>query len=351
MEQFAAAMDEPFPFLTDLHIYVHEPTATAELPGSLGGSAPRLESFDLVGASFPALLNLVLSPSHFQQLHLHRIPRAGYISPDAMVTFLLPLHNLKGLTIEFDSPKSCPLQMSPLPSTHTLLPSLTSFQFDGASEYLVDFIARIVTPMLDSFRMTLYSDVIPNISQLHKFIDRADRLKTSTYAEVSIRRWEVTALFGFGADSDLGLDIICKVSLTDSPLLSILRLYEQLPTIPSQVEQLKLCEESLDESLEEMGVLLEDDEEGWECDENDPLWLELLIPFVSVKRLYVSDVLAPCIASALGNLRGERVAEVLPALDNLFLEGLRSSGFAVETITPFVIMRQLSGHPVILQPW
>ena len=141
------------------------------------------------------------------------------------------------------------------------------------------------------------------------------------------------------------------MSLTDSPLLSVLRLYEQFPTIPSQVEQLKLCEESLDGSLEEMGVLLDDDEEGWECDKNDPQWLELLIPFVSMKTLYVSEGLGLYLASALGNLRGERVTEVLPALDNLFLEDLRSSGSVVETITPFVILRQLSGHPVILQPW
>ena len=352
MDQFAAAMDEPFPFLTDLRLHIHEPTATVELSDSfLGGSAPRLELFDLGGASFPALTSLVLSPSHFHQLHLHGIPRAGYIPPEAMVTFLLPLHNLKGLTIEFDSHKSCPIQTSPLPSTHALLPSLTSFEFNGASEYLVDFISRIDTPMLDSFRMTLYSDIIPNILQMHKFIDRADRLKTFTHAEVSIHRWDVTAIFGSCADSDLGLDITCKVSLTDSPLLSVLRLYEQFPTIPSQVEQLKLCEESLDESLEEMGVLLDDDEEGWECDKNDPQWLELLIPSVSVKTLYVSEGLGLYLASALGNLRGERVTEVLPALDNLFLEDLRSSGSVVETITPFVILRQLSGHPVILQPW
>jgi hypothetical protein len=87
-----------------------------------------------------------------------------------MVTFLLPLHNLEGLTIGFTGdPESPPLQFSPLPSTHALLPSLTRFKFDGDSEYLVDFIARIDTPMLDNFQMTFYSDVTPNISQLHKF--------------------------------------------------------------------------------------------------------------------------------------------------------------------------------------
>jgi hypothetical protein len=213
----------------------------------------------------------------------------------------------------------------------------------------VDFIARIDTPMLDNFRMTLSSDVIPNISQLHKFIDRADRLKAFTHADVCIRRWDVKAFFGSGGD--LGLDITFNVSMTDSPLLSLLRLYEQFPTIPSQVEKLVLSEESLDEPLDELGVFLEDDEEGWECDETDPQWPEILIPFVSVKRLYVSDVLVPYIASALGNLRGERVAEVLPALDNLFIEIFGSSSFMKATFKPFVTMRQLSGHPVIVRRW
>ena len=355
MKQFASAMDGPFPNLTRLYVSISKRSLTAvteakELPDSfLGGSAPHLESFDLQDTAFPALPNLILSATHFRHLHLRRIPHAGYIPPEAMVTFLLPLHNLEKLTIEFTSPESRPLQMSPPPSTLALLPSLTSFKFDGAGEYLVDFIARINTPMLDNFQMTLSSDVIPNISQLHKFIDRADRLKTFTHADVCVRRWEVEAIFGSG--HDIGLHITFNVSMTDSPLLSLLRLYEQFPTIPSQVEKLVLSEDSLDEPLDELGVFLEDDEEGWECDENDPQWLEILIPFVSVKRLYVSDVLVPCIASALKNLHGERVAEALPALENLFLEIFGSSSFMQAPFKSFVTMRQLSGHPVIVRRW
>ena len=355
MKQFASMMDGPFPDLTHLSVSISRSSLTAvtetkEFPDTfLGGSAPRLESFDLWGVAFPALPNLVLSANHFRRLHLRDIPHVGYISPEAMVTFLLPLRNLEKLTIEFTSPESRPLQMSPPPSTHALLPSLTSFQFHGAGEYLVDFVARIDTPTLDNFRMSLSSDVIPNISQLHKFIDRTDRLKTFTHADVCIRRWDVKAFFGSGGD--LGLDITFNLSETESPLLSLLRLYEQFPTIPSQIEKLVLSEESLDEPLDELGVFFEDDEEGWECDENDPLWLEILIPFVSVKRLYVSDVLVPCIASALKTLRGERVAEVLPILENLFLEIFGSSSFSRATFKSFVTMRQLSGHPVIVRRW
>ena len=337
---FATAMDEPFPVLTDLRLGTlkmdrnRKPAVTAELPNSfLGGSAPRLQLFVLQGIAFPALTSFVLSASHFRHLHLLDIPHAGYIPPEAMLTFLLPLHSLRGLTIGFSSPKSRPLQMSLPPLTHALLPSLTDFQFIGVDEYLVDFIARIDTPMLDSFRMTFFTDVIPHHSQIHKFIDRTDRLKAFIQAEVCLCSWEVQAIFKSPANP--GLDIICDTSYC--PVLSIVRLFEQFWPIPSGVEQLELCEEAWD-----VRDLLVDQED---------LWLQLLIPFVSVKSLYVSKGLVPFVASVLENLTGESVTGVLPILDNLFLEGFGSSGLGEETIRSFVSMRQLSGHPVIVRRW
>ena len=343
VEQFAAMMDESFPILTDLTVDIDmtpEPPITAELPDSfLGGSAPRLQSFNLGSVAFPALPNLVLSASHFQYLHLYDIPHAGYIPPEAMLTFLLPLHKLKGLTIEFPSPESRPLQMSPPPLTYALLPSLTGFQFNGASEYLMDFIARIDTPVLDSFQIKFLSDAIPNISQLHRFIDRTDRLKAFIQAELYFRSWEVQAIFK--SPADLGLDITYESS--EWPLSSMMRLYEQLLTIPSQVEQLELRGEDWDE----LYVPIEE----WQEDLDGPQWRQLLEPFVSVKSLYVSEELGPFVASALEKLFGESVTEVLPTLDNLFFEGYGSSEFIQKTIKSFVSIRQLSGYPVIVRHW
>jgi len=335
VEQFAAAMDKPFPVLTDLRL---EPSGMVELPDSfLGGSVPRLQSLVLEGVAFPALPNLVLSASHFQYLHLLDIPHAGYIPPELMVTFLLPLHNLNALTIEFSSPESRPHQISPPPFTHGALPSLTEFQFNGASEYLVDFIARIDTPMLNHFQVTFFSDVIPNISQLHKFIDRTDRLKTFIQAKVYLRPWEVQAIFK--SSTNLGLDITCSVS--NWPSSSMMRLCDQLLTIPSQVEQLELYEDTLDELAEE----------EWQEDLDDPLYLQLFNPFVSVKSLYISEGLGPFVASVLEGLTGESVTEVLPILNDLYFEGLESSEFVQKTIKSFVSIRQLSGHPVIVRSW
>jgi len=324
VEQFAAAMDESFPILTDLYVHTFEmglePPVTVELPDSfLGRCAPRLQSFVLDGVAFPVLPDLVLSASHFQYLHLLRIPHAGYILPEAMVTFLLPLHNLKDLTIGFSDLESRPHQMNPPPLKHALLPSLTEFEFYGTSEYLLDFIARIDTPMLNSFQVTPTLEFTPNVSQFHKFINRTDRLKTFIQAELYLRSWDVQAIFKSPANP--GLDITYESP--NWPLSSMMRLCERLLTIPSQVERLKLCGEAwdeLDSSIEE-GL---DDE-----DQDDPLWLELLNPFVYVKSLYVSKRLGPLVAFSLKKLTGERVTEVLPRLENLFLEGLGSSGLRV----------------------
>jgi hypothetical protein len=335
MEPLTSAMDGPFPVLTHLRVRPFKSDLPAELPDSfLGGSAPRLESFVLWGIAFPALPNLVLSATHFRHLHLLDIPHTGYIPPEVMVTFLLPLHNLKRLTIGFDTAESRPLQMSPPPSTRALLPSLSYAKFDAAGEYSVDFITRIDTPMLDKFGMEFYSDIIPNISPLHKFIDRIDRPKTFTHAKVLIRPWDVQAMF----ESPAGLGLNFTFTTCEAPLVSTIRLIEQLLTIPSQVEQLELHD-----------FVIEEEERQDEID--DSQWLQLLNIFVSVKSLYVSEELGPFIAFALEELTGERVTEVLPALDNLFFGGLETSGFVEETIESFVTMRQLSGHPVSLRRW
>ena len=151
---------------------------------------------------------------------------------------------------------------------------------------------------------------------------------------------EVRAIFN--SPANLGLDITCDVS--DWPLSSMMRLSEQLLSIPSQVEQLELYEEDWDEL--DFSI-----EEGWQVDLDDPRWLQLLNPFLSVRDLYVSERLGPFVASTLEKLSGESITEVLPRLDNLFFEGFGSSEFMQKAIKPFVSLRQLSGYPVIIKHW
>ncbi len=71
----------------------------------------------------------------------------------------------------------------------------------------------------------------------------------------------------------------------------------------------------------------------------------------TLTRLYLSQNFVPRIAPTLQELVGERVIEVLPALQCLFLEKLHPSGTVQEEIDKFVATRQLAEHPVSVSLW
>jgi hypothetical protein len=260
-----------------------------------------------------------------------------------MVTFLLALPNLKSFTIRFASPESRPLQMSPPPLTRAVLPSLTNFEFYGASEYLVDFIARIDTPLLDRLHMTFFSDVVFDILRLYKFLDHGDRRKPFIRANLRLCPHQVTTFLE--SPSGFKMNITCNVS--DRPLESMTRLCDQLIPLLPQVETLEIHEDCWD-GAEFFGY----DEQEWQDVVEDPDWFELFDLFVSVKSLYIADRLGLILSTVLEKVTGERVTGVLPALQNLFIWDLWPVDELVEkTITPFVSARQLYDHPIVVQPW
>jgi hypothetical protein len=75
-------------------------------------------------------------------------------------------------------------------------------------------------------------------------------------------------------------------------------------------------------------------------------WLEVFHPFTAVKYLYIPSEFTPRIAPVLQGLVGERVADVLPALQTLFLEEPLPSGHVEEAIGQFVAARRLAGYPI-----
>ena len=84
---------------------------------------------------------------------------------------------------------------------------------------------------------------------------------------------------------------------------------------------------------------------------DNALWLELLHPFTTVKNLFLSEKVAPRVVPALQELVGGRTTEVLPTLQNIFIEGLQSSGPVQEGIGKFVAARQLTSHPITVSRW
>jgi hypothetical protein len=339
LEKVLAVIQRPFPALTRLHLQARDETAPVDPDLFLGGTAPHLRTLILERISFPGLTKLLLSATQLVYLDLWEIPHSGYISPEVMVNCLPGLTRLESLDIAFESPRSRPDRKSrrPPPSTRTLLPVLTKLRFRGVSEYLEDLVARVDTPLMDECHITFFHQLIFDTPQLAQFISRTPKLKTHDEARVFFSASAVSVTLSQTVNEALELTISC--SQPDWQL--------------SSLEQ--LCGSSLSQSLmptvEQLYIRSGLPRRRLQDDMESSQWLELLHPFIDVKNLYASREIAPHIAPAIQELVGERVTEVLPALQGLFFEEPLPSGSVQETIGQFVAARQLAGHSIAVSSW
>ena len=333
----ATRMQEQFPSL--IHLVLEDPDhSDVALPdGFLGGSAPRLQSLVLDSIPFPALPDLLLSATHLVRLILYGIPHSGYFSPEAIVAGLAVMPNLELLIIHFESPLSCPHRegQRPLPPIFTVLPTLTRFEFKGASGYLEDFVPRIDTPLLDSVSIDFFHQLIFDIPQLTQFMGRSASFQELKEAHVI---FEVNGIYvqtrppALHSLKETGLQISCRdLSWQLSSLAQVLTSF--YPSIYT-VEHLYIHYPR-----------------RWQFDIENIQWLEIFHPFTAVKSLYLHKIFAPRIASALQELVGGRTTEVLPILQNIYLEELKPSEPIQDGIGKFVAARQLSGHPITVSRW
>ena len=216
-----------------------------------------------------------------------------------------------------------------------LLPVLTKLWFKGVSEYLEDLVARINAPLLDSLVITIYNQLILDTPQLTQLISRSSRFKAREARVIFNEReaWVTLPQTGNGA---LDMEISCRQ--TDWQLSSLAQ----------------ICSSSFPRTLIPAVEHLYIHRGAWPPDWQDDIeisqWLELLHPFTAVKDLYISEGLIPHIAPALKELVGERVSEVLPALQTLFLpETLLEP--VQEAIGQFIAARQIAGQPITTSHW
>jgi F-box-like len=350
LQRLASTMQVQFPALTDIILFSPDRRQALALPdGFLGGSCPRLQTLRFHRIPFPALPKLLLSATDLVQLDLQNIPHSGYFSPEAIVTSLAVLANLTTLTIDFMSPLSQPDRGTrrPPPPIRIVLPALTLFYFKGVSEYLEDVVARIDAPWLDSIRITFFHQLIFDIPQLAQFMRRTTRLQAPNEAHVNFNDSGVQV-----GSLPLRLDFEDK-SIEDKSRLSI-----SCRDLDWQLSSLAQVFTSFFPSIYMVGHLYISAPRKlpskWQDVTENVQWLEFFHPFIGVKSLYVCDEYAQCIAPALQEIVGERVTDVLPALESLFMEDLPPSGprqAAQEAIGQFVAARQLSGHPVAVSDW
>ena len=338
-EKVLAAMQQPFPELTSLRLFGDE--IPVQPDSFLGGSAPRLRTLSLLSIPFPGLPRLLLSATHPVYLGLYDIPHSGYISPETMVTCLSALTSLGSLSFEFESPRSSPdrKRRRPPPPTRTILPVLTELHFDGVSEYLEDFVARIDAPLLDKLHISFFHQLIFDTLQLTQFVSRTPKLKAYNEARVEFSRTVVLVTLPQTSNGKISLRIKCRES--DWQLSSVAQLCRSFfdQALTSMVEHLYISN------------FFYKDESNWPDDIESDQWVELLHQFPAAKGLYISQGFEQHIAPTLQELVGGRVTEVLPALETLFLEETLPSGPVREGIGRFVAARQLTSHPIALSNW
>jgi hypothetical protein len=191
-------------------------------------------------------------------------------------------------------------------------------------EYLEEFVTRIDAPLLDYTYITVFH--IFDMPQLAQFMRRTTKLDALNEAHVYFDYYGVrvgsllsTRVF----DEEPGLSFLCQ---SDWRLSSLAKVIPSLFPSVFMVEHLYIYGYRNVPS-------------GWREGSKNTEWLEIFHPFAAVKNLYLSNVCAPQIASALQELVGDRVTEVLPTLQNIFLQGPQ------EGIAKFVAARLLSGHP------
>jgi hypothetical protein len=335
LEKVLAAMQVPFPELTRLLLWSDDETMSVLPDSFLGGSAPLLEYLSLDRIPFPGLPKLLLSATHLVHLRLENIPHSGYIPPEAMATVLSALTSLEKLSLEFQSPRSCPdrASQSPPPPTRAVLSILTEFLFKGVDEYLDDLVARIDAPQLFYLDITLFNQIVFDTPQLVQFICRTPKLKAPQQARFQ---------FEDGAAS---------VELSSPRAFESRTVCVKIPcsVLDWQVSALvQVCTSCLP-PLSTVGYLFfyggPFSQPGWQGNIENTLWLELLHPFSALTYLYLSEESARRIAPALQELvEGGRTTEVLPTLQLFSLQDV--SGSVKEGIEPFIAARQVTSHPI-----
>ena len=221
LERLASRMHVPFPALIRLMICCQGRISDVPaLPdGFLGGSASQLQYFGLYRIPFPALPKFLLSATNLVYLILKSIPPSGSFRPEAILTGLAVMTNLKYLAIEFCPSWDPPHEnrQRPPPPIRTVLPALTHFRFEGVSAFLENLMARVDAPLLTFFSMTFQPIFVHqhifNIPQVAQFMRCMTRFQALNDAYTSIS--EFGFFVRYSPPSESGESVTLSVSCRD----------------------------------------------------------------------------------------------------------------------------------------
>jgi hypothetical protein len=329
-ELLTESMEFPFTALTHLDLRSFA-GRTQIIPDSfLDGCAPCLQSLDLEDVAFPTLPKLLLSAKGLVNLSLLDIPRAGHISSEAMVECLSSLTGLKLLHLEFQShrPRPSPASRRPPALTRAVLPALTDLSYKGVNEYFHDVFSHIDVPQLEYVEIAFFNAAILNITQFAPFLRRSAPFEAFDHAHMVIDNNYLHISFSSRAGTTDGKGLKLSVECSESGWL----LWSLTPFGYNPFERIKASSPP-----------------NWGEWMLSYQWIQLLRLFPAVKDLCISEQVALWVAPALEELCGGQAAEVLPALENLFIEKLVPH--VERATTTFVDARELAGHPVAFHCW
>jgi hypothetical protein len=179
--------------------------------------------------------------------------------------------------------------------------------------------------------------VVSNIPLLRNFISLTKIPDVSHQADISFSNIS-TDISLFQRNGDFGFEVGFSFSRYCLAELSLIAqaCNSFLPPLPN---------------LHQLGIYFSDRKYlglYWRCQVKNSQWIDLLRPFIAVKDLTLGEPVVFSVASALQEIVGERVTEILPALQNIFLESFELPGPVPKEIANFTAARELSGRPVIV---
>ena len=341
LEPVLAAMQNPFPSLTELAIdFSDEDSALSDPDSLLSGSAPLLRSLRLRSIRFPLplLRNILLSTTDLVELRLRSTPDSEFISPEAMVACLFGLNKLEEFELGFRSLRIWRSQHLH-PSTRCVLPALTSLQFIGSCEYLEDLLAPIDSPLLHTLDVLFHHPEL-DTPQLAQFVDRTPKLKALHDAHIRFRDSGVSVSLPGTSPKGLYVEIL-RVPSPSSVMAQLCHgTSSYIRTLIPMIKHLYI----IDRRLRRLYSFVQDIADSSQ-------WLDLLGPFIALEDLYLSRELSPHIVPALHKILEEGTVEVLPSLQNLFLERELRYGQLGEAVGQLVSALRLSSRPIAVLWW
>ena len=328
-------MNKLFPRLEDLSLFSTTEEMKLILPETL--QAPDLRRLSLHGIGLPTGWPLLSSAIALSTLSLTHLGASSYFPPGHLITHLQSLPYLEELSIGFAIPIPLPSserELLPPPIPPVTLPTLRRFTFRGVDVYLENLVAQINTPLLERLNLTLLFDLVFTLANLTEFIHRTEGFGC-LLAQVIFNKDGASIYAGPYEQLSIGkLSLHVSCEPLDWLIDSATQICSAIGNVLLTVEEL-----TLDFNVDGMPS-------DWEETLDSMLWLELLQPFVGVKKLHIGSSLTRELSQALESDAGGLVLELLPQLEELEVQ--LEIDHAKKVFSAFVETRESMGRPVHL---